>query len=156
MQVAADGGISSGQFFLARPGKLRWQYDPPVPLLIIADGKTMQYYDLELDTVSHADIDSTLAGVLARPEIDLTSKDIAVKDFSDEAGVMRLTLIKKKDPDEGSLTLVLNNSPMSLRKIEVVDSAKNKSVISFSDVKLDVDLDNKLFEFDKKPESGRK
>jgi outer membrane lipoprotein-sorting protein len=37
-QVAADGSDSTGMLYVERPGKLRLQYDPPVPVMIIADG----------------------------------------------------------------------------------------------------------------------
>ena len=37
-QVAPDGSLTGGKFFLKRPGKMRWQYSPPTPLLMIADG----------------------------------------------------------------------------------------------------------------------
>ncbi len=149
-QVSADGGISSGRFFLARPGKLRWQYDPPVPLLIIGNYGQIQYSDLELDTVSYADMDSTLAGLMARGNIVLSGGDIVVTSVNVAQGSVTLNMNKRGKPDEGSLTLIFSENPLMLRKMEVVDAAKQKTVISLNNAVLDTPLDRKLFEFEKK------
>ena len=46
IQVAPDGKLSSGKFFLERPGRMRWQYNPPTPILMVANGSDMGFYAL--------------------------------------------------------------------------------------------------------------
>ena len=150
VQISADGGISNGQFFLSRPGRLRWQYEPPVPLLIIGNKGTIQYHDLELDTVSYVDMDDTLAGMMARDKISLTSSDLGVKNYQNAGGTLRLTLIKKDKSEDGSLTLVMQEEPLTLKKFEVVDGARQKTSISLTDVVYDAKLPPQLFEFETK------
>src|SRR5476649_722580 len=53
LQISPEGNESTGKFFLSRPGKMRWQYNPPVPVLIIVSGGILSYYDAELDQISH-------------------------------------------------------------------------------------------------------
>lgn len=48
-QVAPDGTLASGKFYLKRPGKMRWQYEPPTPVLIILNDWHFIYYDYELE-----------------------------------------------------------------------------------------------------------
>ena len=68
-QIAPSGNLVSGKFYLERPGKMRWQYDPPTPVLMLADGNFLIFYDYELDQVSHIPLQDTLAGFLARKTI---------------------------------------------------------------------------------------
>src|SRR5262245_31363278 len=51
-QVDASGQLSFGRIFLRKPGRLRVQYDPPVPILVVADGGMISYYDSELDQLN--------------------------------------------------------------------------------------------------------
>ncbi|MDP7602638.1 MAG: outer membrane lipoprotein carrier protein LolA, partial [Alphaproteobacteria bacterium] len=47
-QIAPDGEVSEGTFYLRRPGRLRFEYDPPNPVLVMADGVWLIYHDREL------------------------------------------------------------------------------------------------------------
>ena len=79
-QVDPDGNISTGIFYLKRPGKLRWQYNEPNIITIIANGTLITHYDEELDQVSHVSAGDSLLTFLTRLKIQFT-KDIAVKKF---------------------------------------------------------------------------
>ena len=52
-QAAPDGSISAGRFYLQRPNKMRWEYKPPVPILMVANGLELVYYDKELEQVTY-------------------------------------------------------------------------------------------------------
>ena len=80
-QVAPDGSIASGKFYLKRPGKMRWQYEPPTPVLIIANNGSLVYYDYELKQVTHLPIDSSLASILARKHIRLDDPDLVIEEL---------------------------------------------------------------------------
>jgi outer membrane lipoprotein-sorting protein len=47
-QYSGEGNHATGQLWLERPGRMRFEYDPPVPLLLVANGKNIFYYDKEL------------------------------------------------------------------------------------------------------------
>ena len=66
LQVAPDGSLSQGRFFMKRPGRLRFEYDPPTPLLVITDGIWVIFYDHEIDQVSRVPLSSTPLEVLVR------------------------------------------------------------------------------------------
>jgi len=65
-QINPDGSVAQGMFYLSRPGKLRFEYVPPSPLLVVGDGVWLHYYDRELGQVNDYPIDKTPIGVLAR------------------------------------------------------------------------------------------
>ncbi len=56
VQTAPDGGQTRGTFYLNRPGKLRFQYDPPLKDFVVADGLFIYFYDGELEQQSNAPI----------------------------------------------------------------------------------------------------
>lgn len=143
-QVAPDGKESSGKFFLSRPGKLRWQYNPPTPILIVSNGAELSYYDYELKELSHTDASTTPAGFLARKNLSF-SGDIQIDSFKKEPGVMRLTISQKGKEDQGKLTLVLNENPVFLRKLTLTDSTGQQTSVSLYNLKYGTRLDEALF-----------
>src|SRR5882724_7268198 len=63
-QFAANGGMAGGQLFVARPGRMRFEYDKPSPILLLADGTFVVYIDNQLKQVSYLPIGSTPAWFL--------------------------------------------------------------------------------------------
>src|SRR5712691_2068394 len=60
-QVANNGGVSSGQLWVARPWRMRFEYDPPTPITLIADSTYVYYWDKELKQASKFELRSTPA-----------------------------------------------------------------------------------------------
>lgn len=148
-QISADNTKTGGKFFLKRPGKMRWQYNPPTPVLLISNGKTVTYYDAGLDQVSYVDVDSTLASFIAKKDIRLDSDSIQLKDLSVlEDGTISVTVVQKKKPDEGSLTIDFSDKPMQIKGMTTVDAAGNKTIVVFNNLQFGPVLDDKLFVFD--------
>lgn len=154
VQVAPNGSLASGKFFLDRPGRLRWQYDPPTPILIVARDDTLTYYDYELEEVSRIDIEETLAGFLARKHIEFETKDTRLASLSAGAGVVRATLERRNEPESGSLTLVFMQEPLTLRKLEVADGDGKITHISLNRLQFDLPLEEELFIF-RNPHQGQ-
>lgn len=148
-QVAADGSKASGHFFLKRPGRMRWQYSPPTPLLIVSDGRAITYYDAELDQVSYIGVDDTLAGFLAQKDIRLDSPTTKLTKFEAASdGTLRATLMQRKKPEEGTMTLVFSDKPLAITAIEITDATNKTSRVSLSAVKYGEIFEDKLFTFD--------
>ncbi len=147
-QVSADGSTGTGKFFLKRPGKMRWQYNPPTPILLVSNGSTVTYYDASLDQVSYVGIDDTMAGFLAQQTIKLESDSTHLSRFENADGVIRATLVQKKKPTEGSLTLELTDKPIGLKQMTVVDATGNSTTIQLQNAQFGPVLDDKLFVFE--------
>lgn len=146
-QVAPNGDVSSGTFTLKRPGKMRWDYDPPVPILLVSDGSTITYYDSELEQVNYIDMDDTLASFLARKDILLNSPAIELKDFSAEASAIRVTVVERAKPTEGSLTLEFSDNPLTLRFMNVTDASGNATRVQLQNAQFGVAVADSLFRF---------
>lgn len=147
-QVDANGGLSEGKFYLKRPGKMRWQYSPPTPILLVSDGKVIVYYDAELDQVNYVPMDDTLAGFLGKPVIKLDSATTKLTSFVVDGGIIRATIIQKSKPDEGALTLELTDKPLQLRQMRIKDASGQETNIQLQNAEFGRALPDKLFTFE--------
>lgn len=146
LQVASNGAVATGKLFMSRPGKMRFEYDPPAPILMIADGVFLIYIDKELEQVTHIWLNSTPVGVLVRENIAL-SGDITLTKFEKGPGVIRTTISDTKDPEEGSITLIFSDHPLALRKWIVTDAQGVKTTVSLTGLQNGGVLDPNLFVF---------
>lgn len=147
LQVTSTGEYAEGKLYLQRPGRLRIEYDPPVPVLIVANRGLLTYYDKELEQVSHVPLGSTPAGVLVREKIALQSDEFVITGFARESQTLRLSLVRASDPLEGNLSLVLADRPLELKKWMVTDAQGVTTTVSLLDARVGGRLDPELFEF---------
>ncbi len=148
-QTAPDGEVSYGTFFYKKPGKLRWQYQPPVPLLIVSEGTKLAYQDFELDQVSYLSIDETLMGLFARPTLKLEGEfTIPVARLVEEDRVLEVRLQQKQPGNEDSLLLAIDRKTGHLLRMELTDASQRTTMVRFSDWKDGQTLENSLFRID--------
>ena len=72
VQVSSNGAYAEGEVLIDRPGKLRFDYDPPVPVLLIANGLSLLFYDRELKEASFLPLWETPLWFLIREEVELS------------------------------------------------------------------------------------
>ncbi|MDP6707969.1 MAG: outer membrane lipoprotein carrier protein LolA, partial [Alphaproteobacteria bacterium] len=68
IQAGPNGEFAKGRLFMQRPNRLRFEYDPPSPLLLVADGLWLILHDRELDQVDRWPVKDTPLGVLVADE----------------------------------------------------------------------------------------
>lgn len=154
LQVSSTGEYAEGQFYLSRPGRVRIEYDPPNPVLIVSGGELLTYYDKELEQASHIAVENTPAAFLLSKEIAFDPEKIVVKGIREEENVISLTVAKTEDPLGGSLTLVFNAKPLTLRKWTVTDAQGIVTDLALTGPFFGGQLDPKLFEFTAPEPSG--
>ena len=91
LQIGPDGRKIGGKISLAKPGRLRFEYDQPSPLEVIADGTSVAVRDRKLNTQDLYFISQTPLKFLIRDRIDL-ARDLSVIDVGNEPGGIRVTL----------------------------------------------------------------
>ncbi|WP_035693750.1 LolA family protein [Azospirillum halopraeferens] len=154
VQVNPDGRQVAGTFYLARPGRMRLEYDPPIRDFIVADGLMLFYWDGEMRQQSSTPIGSTLADFILRRNIAL-SGDVTVTDVLAAPGVLEVSLVETKDPGKGVLTLVFEDRPLNLRKWRVLDAQGLVTEVGLLNPRVGVPLDRNLFYF-AVPEADRR
>jgi outer membrane lipoprotein-sorting protein len=150
IQVGPDGELSEGVFYLRRPGRLRFEYEPPNPALIVADGTWVGVYDKRLNTLDRIPIGSTPLDILLSKRVDLREEG-AVQSIETQGGLMRVRAIDPDAPDQGSITMVFADNPLELRQWIVVDPQGLTTTVALSEVRATVELDPNLF-FIEEPE----
>lgn len=147
VQVSSDGGFAEGDLVISRPGKLRFEYDPPVPILMIADGITLLYYDRELEQASFLPLWETPLWFLIGKEVAF-SGDIEVVQVERGPGTLTIVVRDEDKPDLGTVTLIFSDQPMALHKWIVHDAQGVTTQVSLIDPAFDVAVDSEAFSYD--------
>ena len=146
LQVAANDELSQGWVYLSRPGKLRVEYDPPTPVIIIGDGSWLIYHDSELEQTTYRSLESSLAGFLVQKTVRLGGA-VTVTGLERGPGVIRVKLVKSGEGEEGSLALTFSDRPLVLRQWTVTDAEGQATQIALVNAQFGLSLDEALFEF---------
>ncbi len=146
VQTTSDGKQVEGIFLLKRPGKMRFDYAPPLTDFIVADGSFITYYDGRMKQQSNVSIDRSLAGFFLRPNLKF-SGDISVSGVKRDNSFLWVTLVQSKEPLAGSMTLVLTENPMQLKKWIVVDAQEMITKVELSNVESGVKFDDDIFHY---------
>jgi outer membrane lipoprotein-sorting protein len=146
LQIAQDNATATGTMWLVRPGRIRFQYDPPSPLLLVASHGLAVLRDNKLNDTRQVPVSDTPLGLLLRDKIAL-SGDVTVTGFSHQAGVIQVTLTKTASPGDGTLTLVLEDHPLALTGWSVVDAQGRETRVQLSGVTLGGSYDNSIFTY---------
>ena len=147
IQVSQRGQVAEGNLYLQRPGKVRFEYDPPVPILIVSSGLVLYYFDKELGQTSQVFVRTTPVGILVREKLSFAD-DVTVSHFAQRAGAIRITVQLTDDPGEGAITLVFSDRPLRLRQWVVLDAQGKQTSVTLSNVRTGRPLDPALFRFD--------
>jgi outer membrane lipoprotein-sorting protein len=84
VQVGPDGSKSKGQFFIQKPGRVRFEYDPPNPIAIVADGSMVAVRDRNLETQDLYPLSQTPLRYLLSDRIDLMKDTNVVSVTADD------------------------------------------------------------------------
>jgi len=145
-QVANNGGVSNGKLWVQRPGKMRFEYEPPAQITLLADATSVYYWDRELKQVAKYDLKATPAWFLLRDPISF-GDDVTVTAWQRVGTTVGVTLVENAQPDAGNLTLVFTENPLSLRQWIVVDQQGKQTTVTLSDRQFGMALDPKLFQY---------
>ena len=147
VQVGPDGDLSEGQFYMRRPGRIRFEYDPPNPTLIVADGFWVGVYDTLDQTLDRFPLSETPLDLLLRDRVDLR-REGAIQSIERSGGQLRVRAVDPDAPDQGSITMIFNDNPLELVQWIVTDEQGLTTTVALSEVRRNVELSPKLFRLD--------
>jgi outer membrane lipoprotein-sorting protein len=143
-QFDEQGRVATGRIYLARPGRMRVEYDPPTPYLLVASSGALVYYDPEVKQLTTLPLSSTPAAFLLKDHISLT-KGVVVKSFERGPGAVRVEIADASDEGAGSVLLVFEDRPMALRQWTVTDAQGVKTQVVLTRTSFGMPLDPNLF-----------
>ena len=144
VQVGPDGDLSEGLFYMRRPGRIRFEYQPPNPSLIVADGFWVGVYDTLDNTLDRFPLSETPLDLLLRDRVDLR-REGAIQSIERSAGQLRVRAVDPDAPDQGSITMIFNDNPLELNQWIVADGQGLATTVALSDTRRNVQLSPKLF-----------
>ncbi len=146
LQVGQNGASAQGTAWIWRPGRMRFDYDPPEPLLLVASGGQVLMYDRELRSPTTVPASTTPVGLLLRPEIRL-SGDITVTAVERRGGFLHVSLHRTGAAAEGRLTLSFQEQPMQLRQWTVLDAQARETRVTLYEIDTTTQPNARLFDF---------
>ncbi|WP_120499362.1 outer membrane lipoprotein carrier protein LolA [Roseovarius sp. EL26] len=144
-QINDDGTISTGQIYIKRPGRVRFEYNPPEKTLVVADGSTVGIVDPKSNTGPEGyPLNQTPLKIILARKVDFSRARMVTGHKSDG----KTTTVRAQDPDHpeyGSIDLVFTGSPVELRQWVINDGSGSQTTVILGDLTKNVQLANDKF-----------
>ena len=144
VQIGPDGQIDQGRFYLEKPGRVRFEYRPPNPILIVADGRTVAVANSKLKTVDRYPLSATPLGLILSDNIDL-SHDNSILAVRHEAGALIVEARTSTSRSRPNLSLVFADPELELRQWTIIDDQGLATTVALRSLEQGVIVDAKLF-----------
>ncbi len=147
-QTDRNGQTLTGQLTLKQPGKIRFQYQADVPLLIVGDGKALTMIDYEVRQVQRWPIGSSPLGALIDPSRDFTKFSKIVQ--TGDPNVLSVEAHDPKRPEFGTITLVFKRKASAPAGLDLYgwvarDAQGNRTAIRLSGQKYNAPVSDSAF-----------
>lgn len=153
-QSSPGGGRSSGTVYIQRPGRMRFQYDPPASLLIVSDGSVVAMRDTELRSTERTPLRSTPLNLILGQNIDL-ERNARVLRVSRAGPWLMITARDRGGQTDGQIILQFYGENADLRSWDVIDATGARTRIALSGVTQPSSFDRGLFRLEDMLESNR-
>lgn len=129
-QVNDDGTLSTGTLFIRRPGRMRFEYNPPEELLVLAGGGQIGIFDgkSNLESAERYPLRRTPLNLILEKNVDLARRNMVVgHDFDGTATTV--TAQDPEHPEYGQLQMKFTDGPVELRQWIVTDGQGSKTTV---------------------------
>jgi outer membrane lipoprotein-sorting protein len=144
-QINADGTISTGQIYIRRPGRVRFEYNPPDNSLVVAGGGTVAIFDGKSNTTAEQfPLRQTPLNLILERNVNLARKRMVVGHDSDGTS----TSVVAQDPDHpeyGNIRLVFTANPTELRQWVITDGSGEQTTVILGALQKGINLQPSLF-----------
>ena len=153
-QVNDDGTISTGTIFIKRPGRIRFEYNPPDKQLVLASGGAVVIYDPKTNEPPETyPLARTPLSIILAKNVNLSRARMVVGHTSDG----KSTTVKAQDPEHpeyGNIELVFTANPVELRQWVINDDGGNRTTVILGELDKKARMNNSLFNPDSALPSG--
>ena len=144
-QITDTGETSTGRLFIRRPGRIRFEYDPPEATLVVVGGGQVAVFDPKSrDELLRFPLRHSPLNLVLEREVDLTQRDMVVAHFEVESQTA-VTLQDPENPDYGFIQLIFNDNPVQLHQWVVQDNSGGQTHIILDSLTRGGKLSNILF-----------
>jgi outer membrane lipoprotein-sorting protein len=146
--------VVQGDLYLEKPGKIRFAYRPPSPVLIVATGGTVYVKNARLNTLDHYDLSDTPLGLLLNEKVDLKTNQ-AVVGVDSRDGTIVVNARTSTNRNNSNISLVFDAPSLELRQWTVKDNQGGSTTVALQQPEKDVALDDSLFDVPQKAPATR-
>lgn len=143
-QIGPRGRVSSGLFYIVKPGKMRFEYAPPNPLLVVSDGSWLYVKNRKRNRVDHYPLTTTPLRLILDSKVNFF-KETKIQSVNETDDLTTVTIKDTSSFASGSLVLVFDKINRILQKWIVVDERGRRTTVSLSDIESDIKANPKLF-----------
>ena len=148
-QINDDGTLSTGKLFIKRPGKMRFEYNPPDDGLVLVEAGTVAIFDRKSNTRAETyPLRRTPLSIILARNVNLSgARMVTAHDFDGTA-----TIVTAQDPERpeiGNLQLKFTSNPIELRQWVVNDSNGSQTTVILGDMATDLTLSNSIFSIER-------
>lgn len=159
IQTDRNGRQVRGVLTLKRPGKIRFQYEKGVPMLVVADGKSLTFVDYEVRQVQRWPISNSPLGALLDPKRDVLKYGKLMPTGNRQ--VVSIEVRDKSHPEYGVITLVFIRKPGAPGGLELsswasLDSQNTRTVVSLSNQQYGVPVPDNTFRYNDPRQPARR
>lgn len=148
VQVNADGSIANGRIILQRPGRARFEYDPPDKNLVLASGSMVAIFDAKSNQPPEQyPLARTPLNLILAPKVDLSTAKMVV-DHGEFEGATHVLAQDPKHPDYGTIELIFNEDPVALTAWIITDDIGNQTTVKLQGLQPGADYPPSLFSID--------
>ena len=144
-QINPDGGITTGRLYIHRPGRVRFEYDPPERSLVMASGGQVAIFDARSNQgPSQYPLRRTPLNLILEREVDLSRRRMVVDHFAEDGA----TAVVAQDPDHpeyGTIQLIFTANPTELRQWIITDDSRAETTVILRDMSFGEPLRARLF-----------
>jgi outer membrane lipoprotein-sorting protein len=144
VQFDPNGAQRQGTFFIARPGRVRFQYNPPTTISVIADGKSVLVHDKKLRTYDIWPLSQTPLRLLLDSNLKLATSDKVTR-VSVASDLVEVELQDETKFSSGTLNLVFDRASYALRQWTVTDQQGLQTMVALYNVETGNKLSADLF-----------
>ena len=159
LQTDRNGQRVAGKLTIKRPGKIRFQYQQGVPMLIVGDGKALTMVDYEVRQVQRWPIGNSPLGALLDPRRDV--KRFGTLQPATDPGIVSIEVRDRKHPEYGVITLIFARKAGAPAGLELVswvalDSQNRRTTIRLANQRYGMDVPDTIFRYVDPRQTGRR
>jgi outer membrane lipoprotein-sorting protein len=143
VQFGPRGEQTGGKFFIERPGKLRFNFEDPSPIRVIADGNNVVIGNMKLKTWDIYPLSKTPLSLLLASRIDLGNQ--MVRNVKEESDLTTIVLGNKTVFGDSTITMMFDSKTYDLRQWTITDAQNKDTSVMIYNVQNGVNLDEKVF-----------
>ena len=145
IQIESSGNVSQGSFYISKPGKMRFVYNPPSPTLVVVDGHTVAVANMRLNTVDRYPLSETPLGLVVGNDIDLRH-DRSLLSIQHAGGSLILGMRTNNTMSRANISLVFSEPDYELRQWSVIDNQGLTTTVALRSVTAGESLSPSLFQ----------